>query len=49
MRYTIQEMKKSGYTYYEIIDTENNCNVVFSSINYILVAEILRRYRNNGV
>ena len=47
MKYTIQEMKSSGYTYYEIIDTENNCTVVFRSINYLLVAEMLRRYRNN--
>ena len=24
MRYSLQELKISGYTYYEIIDTENN-------------------------
>lgn len=49
MRYTIQEMKNSGYTYYQIIDTANNCAVVFQSVNYMLVAEMLRRYRNNEV
>jgi hypothetical protein len=25
MRFIIQELKCSGYTYYEVIDTENNC------------------------
>lgn len=33
-RYVIQETSISGFVHYEIIDTENNCDVVYSSQNY---------------
>lgn len=44
MRYILQEMNNSGYTYYEIIDTENKCKTVYRSVNYISVNEILKQY-----
>lgn len=28
MRYSLQEMNFSGFTYYEIIDTENKCKTI---------------------
>lgn len=34
-RYSFQELKNSGFTYYEIIDTLNNCEVVYRSKKYI--------------
>lgn len=45
MRYTIQEMKNSGFTYYQIIDTENKCAVVLETINYMLAAAVLGKLR----
>lgn len=45
MRYQLQEMKNSGFTYYEIIDTENNNKIMFSSINFLLVTTLLGEYR----
>ena len=45
MRYTIQEMKNSGFTYYQIIDTANKCRIVLESVNYMLVAAVLGKLR----
>ena len=41
MRYSLQEMNFSGYTYYEIIDTENKCKVIFTTKNYSKAIEKL--------
>jgi hypothetical protein len=38
MRYSIQEMKNSGFTYYEIMDTANHCRVVFTTKDYCQAA-----------
>lgn len=35
MRYSIQKMTISGFTHYEIIDTENNCETVAAVKNYV--------------
>ncbi len=43
MRYSWQELNISGFTYYEILDTENHCNVVFMSSNYCAAIEELKR------
>ena len=34
MRFTIQEMKDSGFTYYQVIDTENGCQVMHTTKDY---------------
>lgn len=43
MRYSLQEMNISGFTYYEIIDTDNRCKVVFMSSNHCAAIEELKR------
>lgn len=48
MKYSLQEMKDSGFTYYEIIDTENHCKVVFSSKNYCAAYDELERFGKEG-
>lgn len=48
MRFVMQEMKWSGYTYYEIIDTENNCEVVFRSAGYLVTNRTLENL-NKGI
>ena len=40
MRYTIQKMTISGFTHYEIIDTENNCETVAAVKNYIAALNV---------
>jgi hypothetical protein len=48
MRYSLQEMNGSGFTYYEIIDTENACKVVFSTKSYIAALDELKRLEKEG-
>lgn len=38
MRYSIQEMKNSGFTYYEIIDTADKCRTVFTTKDHCQAA-----------
>lgn len=41
-RYILQELSNNGYIYYGIMDTENDCKIVFKSYNYVEVIERLR-------
>lgn len=40
MRYTIQKRNNSGFTFYQIVDTEDNCDVVATTRNYIAAMNI---------
>ena len=44
-RFVIQEMKISGFTHYEIIDTENECKTVYTSRDYMKVIGELVKLR----
>ena len=48
MRYSIQEMNNSGFTYYEVIDTADNCKTVFQTTNYIESLDFTRQLETNG-
>lgn len=41
-RYGFQEMSISGFTFHDIIDTEDNCNVVYRTKNY---CDAIRKYK----
>ena len=43
MRYILQEMNVSGFTHYEIIDTENKCEVVYISRDYATITRLLTK------
>lgn len=47
MRYSLQEMNNSGFTYYEIIDTENNCSTKYASKNYVQIYNFMKWLENN--
>lgn len=46
-RFVIQEIKISGFTHYEIIDTENKCKTVYTNKDYVKVIEILEQLKTN--
>ena len=41
-RYFLQEMKKSGFPYYEIIDTADGCDVVYFTFDHADALEKLK-------
>lgn len=46
-RYSLQEMKYSAFTYYEIIDTYKNCNSVWTCESYTATIKKLDELNNN--
>lgn len=47
MRYSLQETKRSGFTYYEIIDTEDNCKVLYYSRDYEQISQFMNWMERN--
>lgn len=41
-RYSLQEINISGFTHYEIIDTDNKCKVVYISKDYATITKVLK-------
>ena len=46
-RYSLQEMKLDGFTYYEIMDTENNCSTLYTSKDYVQICKFMQYLEAN--
>lgn len=47
MRYSLQQINDGGYISYEIIDTENKCEVLYTSKNFSQIYNFIQWLENN--